>query len=66
VKIVNNHFGATTPTGFYALRANVGQIDVTGNVFDQGVAFDSPVQQSGCGNTTTGSFSIPAALLQPC
>ena len=67
VLLKNNHFGATTPKGYYAFRANVGAYTFQGNWWDQGMANDAPVSATGCGNILNFSnLPMPAALLKPC
>ena len=67
VTLDNNHFGVTAPVGYYAFRANVGSYSFHNNSWDQGMSNDPPVSATGCGNTvSSGSFAMPATLLQHC
>lgn len=57
----------TAPVGYYAFRANVGSYVFHNNSWDQGMSNDPPVSATGCGNTvSSGSFAMPATLLQHC
>ena len=63
----NNHFGATSDGGFYALKTfdinGGGQVELRNNVFDQAVNFkDATI--TGCGNTAVEG--MPAELTQAC
>jgi hypothetical protein len=67
--IEGNTFGKTTPTGFYALDLDEGDVVVRNNVFYQGVSVgDTSVGKvTGCGNTKAGTgFSILPLLIEAC
>jgi hypothetical protein len=67
VTLNNNHFGATTPKGYYAFRANVGTYTFRTNTWDQGMANDPPVTATGCGNTLSSSkLPMPTTLRKRC
>lgn len=67
--IEGNTFHKTAPTGYYALDLDEGDVNLTRNVFHQGVSVgDTSVGKiTGCGNTLVGTgFSVSSSVTAPC
>jgi hypothetical protein len=59
-------FGATTPSGYYALDARDGTLVVRNSRFDQGSVLQDTATATGCGNIASSNVTFPASLLEPC
>jgi hypothetical protein len=66
VTLEHNHFGVTTPSGFYAFDAHEGHYVIRNNDFAQGLILQDSATASGCGSTVVPGVSLPSALLDPC